>query len=81
MIIITHSMWVAADYTNRTIVVKDGRILLDGPTGAVFADEPRLAEVPLRPPPPVQASNWLGTEALTVQQMVRELKEKKHHAN
>jgi len=73
VIIITHSMWVAAEYAARTIVMKDGSILLDGPTRSVFRDEGRLAETSLQPPSLVRVSNWLGTEALTVQQMVKEL--------
>jgi energy-coupling factor transporter ATP-binding protein EcfA2 len=72
---------VAAEYANRTIVMKEGGFLSDGPTRPVFADEARLAEASLCPPPLVRLSNWLGTEALTVQQMVQELKENKHHAN
>jgi len=75
IIIITHSMWVAAEYANRTIIMKDGRILSDGPTRAIFSDEDRLSEASLRPPSLVRLSNWLGTEALTVQQMVQELRE------
>jgi energy-coupling factor transport system ATP-binding protein len=74
IIIITHSMWVAAEYASRTIVLKDGSLFSDGPTRAVFADEARLAEASLCPPPLVRLSNWLGTKALTVQQMVEELK-------
>jgi energy-coupling factor transport system ATP-binding protein len=74
IIIITHSMWVAAEYANRTIVIKDGFILSDGPTRTVFADEARLAEASLCPPSLVRLSNWLGAEALTVQEMVQELK-------
>ncbi len=74
IIIITHSMWVAAECASRTIVMKEGGLLLDGPTRAVFADEARLAEASLHPPPLVRLSNWLGTEALTVQEMVKELK-------
>jgi energy-coupling factor transport system ATP-binding protein len=76
IIIITHSMWVAAEYAKRTIVMKDGRILSDGPTRAVFAEENRLAETSLCPPSVVRLSNWLGTEALTVQEMVKELQTK-----
>jgi energy-coupling factor transporter ATP-binding protein EcfA2 len=79
IIIITHSMWVAAEYANRTIVMKDGRILSDGPTRRVFADEARLAEASLYPPSLVRLSNWLGTEALTVEQMVKELREIPNH--
>jgi energy-coupling factor transport system ATP-binding protein len=74
VIIITHSMWVAAEYAKRTIVLKDGYILSDGPTRLVFADEVQLARASLRPSSLVQLSNWLGTQALTVEQMVRELK-------
>jgi len=74
IIIITHSMWVAAEYADRTLVLKDGRILLDGPTRVVFANEARLAEASLRPSSLVRLSNWLGTESLTVEQMVKELK-------
>jgi len=73
IIIITHSMGVAIEYTDRTILLKDGCVLSDGPTRAVFADEARLAEASLHPPSIVRLSNWLGTKALTVQQMVKEL--------
>jgi energy-coupling factor transport system ATP-binding protein len=79
IIIITHSMWVAAEYANRTIVMKDGRILSDGPTRRVFADEARLAETSLFPPSLGRLSNWLGTEALTVEQMVKELRQIPNH--
>jgi energy-coupling factor transport system ATP-binding protein len=74
IIIITHSMWVATEYANRVIVMKDGCILSDGPTRSVFAKENRLAEASLCPPSLVQLSNWLGTEALTLEEMVKELK-------
>ncbi len=73
VIIITHSMWIAAEYAERTIVLKDGGILSDGPTRAVFADEALLAGASLRPSSLVQLSNWLGTQGLTIDQMVREL--------
>ncbi len=74
IIIITHSMGVAAEYANRILVMKEGRLLSDGPARPVFADEARLADASLCPPPLVRLSNWLGTEALTVQQMAQELK-------
>ncbi len=49
IIIITHSMWVAAEYATRTVVMKEGSILLDGPTRSVFLEEARLAEASLYP--------------------------------
>jgi len=74
VIIITHSMWIAAEYADRTVVMKNGSILLDGPTRAVFADEARLAEASLRPSSVIRLSNRLGTKALTVGQLVKELR-------
>jgi len=74
VIIITHSMDVAAEYANRVVVLKEGVILRDGPTRDVFSQEELLAEASLRPPPLVQLSNWLGTRAVTVKQMVEELR-------
>jgi energy-coupling factor transport system ATP-binding protein len=74
VIIITHSMWVAAEYAERVIVLKDGSVLSDGPTRAVFADENRLAGASLHPPLLARLSNWLGTRGLSVEQMVQELK-------
>ena len=74
IIIITHSMWVAAEYAQRTIVLRDGRVTLDGSTRAVFAQEDELALAALRPPTLLRLGNWLGTHTLTVAQMVQELK-------
>jgi len=74
VIIITHSMWVAAEYAERVVVMKDGRILLDGPTRAAFAQEETLAEAALRPPPLLRLGNWLGTSGLTLDAVVEELR-------
>lgn len=74
IIVITHSMRVAEGLADRTVVLKDGTVLLDGQTRAVFAEEQRLAEASLRPSSIVRLSNRLGTEALTVEQMRMELK-------
>ncbi|MCS7283366.1 MAG: energy-coupling factor transporter ATPase [Anaerolineae bacterium] len=74
VIIITHSMWVAAEYAERVVVMKEGRILLDAPTRAAFAQEGILAEASLRPPPLLRLGNWLGTSGLTLDAMVEELR-------
>jgi energy-coupling factor transport system ATP-binding protein len=67
-------MEVAAEYAARAIVMKDGRVLLDGPTRWAFAQEDRLKEASLHPSSLVRLSNRLGTQSLTVKQMVEELK-------
>jgi energy-coupling factor transport system ATP-binding protein len=74
IVIITHSMWVAAEYATRTVVMKEGSILLDGPTRSVFWEEARLAEASIFPSSLVKLSNGLGTQAMTVPQMVEELR-------
>jgi energy-coupling factor transport system ATP-binding protein len=67
-------MWVAAEYAHRTVVLKEGAIILDGPSRYVFAQESRLAGASLAPPPLVQISNRFGLQALTMEQMIQELK-------
>jgi energy-coupling factor transport system ATP-binding protein len=74
ILIITHSMEIAAEYATRAIVMKDGEVLLDGPSRWAFAQEGRLKTASLYPSPLVRLSNRLGTRALTVKQMVKELK-------
>ncbi|MCX7854632.1 MAG: energy-coupling factor transporter ATPase [Anaerolineae bacterium] len=74
VIIITHSMWVAAEYAERVVVMKDGQILLDAPTRTAFAQEGTLAEASLRPPPLLRLGNWLGTSGITLEAMVEELR-------
>lgn len=73
VVIITHSMWVAAEYAERVVVMKDGQILLDAPTRAAFAQEETLAQAALRPPPLLRLGNWLGTSGTTLDAMVEEL--------
>jgi len=73
IIVITHAMWIAETYCRRTVVMKNGRIIADGDTRTIFADAARLSEASLCPSPLARLSNWLGTESLTVEDMVREL--------
>jgi energy-coupling factor transport system ATP-binding protein len=74
IVVITHSMWVAAEWARRTVVLKNGAILLDGPTRNVFSHQTTLAEASLSPSPLVQLSNWLGSQAMTLKELVLELK-------
>lgn len=50
IIMITHTMWVVAEYAHRTIVMKDGRIVLDGNTREIFSKVEELKETRLLPP-------------------------------
>ncbi len=50
IIVITHDMNLAAEYAKRIIVLKDGQVLLDGPTRAVYAQVESLKTSFLLPP-------------------------------
>jgi energy-coupling factor transporter ATP-binding protein EcfA2 len=65
VIMVTHSMWAAATYARRLVVLLDGRVLLDGPVRQVLTDEALLARARLVPPAVVQLSRALGFTALT----------------
>jgi energy-coupling factor transporter ATP-binding protein EcfA2 len=65
VIMVTHSMWAAATYARRLVVLLDGQVLLDGPTREVLADTACFAQARLVPPAVVQLSRALGFTALT----------------
>jgi energy-coupling factor transport system ATP-binding protein len=68
VIMVTHSMWAAATYARRLVVLLEGRVLLDGPTRQVLAEAECLAQAHLVPPAVVQLSRALGFMALTPQE-------------
>jgi len=70
IIFVTHHMWVVAEYAQRVFVIKDGRVLLEGLTREVFAQEEVLQESSLRPPHFVQFSNRLGKTFLSPDEMI-----------
>ena len=70
-IFVTHHMWVVAEYAQKVIVIKDGKILLQGTTRDVFSNEKQLEESFLRPPHFVQFANRLGKTFLTPNEMIR----------
>ena len=65
VIMVTHSMWAAATYARRLVVLLDGQVLLDGPAREVLAEAALLARARLVPPAVVQLSRALGFMALT----------------
>ncbi|MGN6218717.1 MAG: ABC transporter ATP-binding protein [Microbacterium sp.] len=51
IVVVTHDMQLVTDHADRTVVLADGRVLADGPTAAVFADDDLIRRAGLRPPP------------------------------
>ncbi|GLI27656.1 putative HMP/thiamine import ATP-binding protein YkoD [Agromyces rhizosphaerae] len=58
VIVVTHDLQLVADYATRVAVMRDGRILGHGPTGAVLAG-PLIDEAGLRHPPLARATRAL----------------------
>lgn len=64
IIIITHEMRIVADYAERTIVLGQGRKLLDGPTREIFAQPDILKKTFVEPPQITQLGQALVEEGL-----------------
>jgi len=48
LILITHDTDLAIEYTDRAVVLRDGRIVADGPTGEILANPRNLTENSIR---------------------------------
>jgi len=64
VIIITHEMRIVADYAERTVVLGQGRKLLDGPTRQVFAQPDILEQTYVEPPQITQLGQALQAQGL-----------------
>ena len=64
VIIITHEMQIVADYAERTIVLGNGRLLLDGPTREVFAQSEILKQTYVEPPQITQLGQALADQGV-----------------
>jgi energy-coupling factor transport system ATP-binding protein len=71
IIVVTHTMWVVAEYAHRAAVVRDGRVVLSGPIREIFTEEDELRDASLRPPHIVSLGNSLGFPVLSVEEMLR----------
>lgn len=71
IVVVTHTMWVVAEYAHRAAVIKEGGLELSGTVREVFAKEATLREASLRPPHIVSMGNELGATVLSVEEMSR----------
>lgn len=60
MIVITHDLNLAQEYTERTLVLVDGRLIGDGPTRRILAEEKLLEQAALRPTSLTRLARELG---------------------
>ena len=70
VIIITHTMWVVAEYAHRVAVMNGGKLLMYGSTREVFSDDATLRTHSLRTPHIVELSNGLGRTVLSLDEML-----------
>ena len=71
IIVVTHTMWVVAEYAHRAVAMKGGKIALSGTVREVFTREEELRDAALRPPHVVSLGNSLGFPVLSVEEMLR----------
>ena len=71
IIVVTHTMWVVAEYAHRAVVIRDGKVALSGTVREVFAEVDELRDAALRPPHIVSFGNALGYPVLSVEEMLR----------
>lgn len=62
--IATHDLDLALDLCSRTVVLREGRIVADGPTAEIFADAALLAASGLEPPLRMQGCPLCGQAAI-----------------
>ncbi len=74
IVLVTHAMWLAAEYAHRVLVMHEGRILLDAPTRAAFGQEHILRRASIIPPQIVRLSRRLGGTALTLHELTEALR-------
>ncbi|MEW6624008.1 MAG: ATP-binding cassette domain-containing protein [Bacillota bacterium] len=79
ILIVTHNMSLVAEYTDRTIVLCKGKVLLDGATRYVFTQTEVLKETYIIPPQVTQLAQRLrnkldiSPKALTVEELGDEI--------
>jgi energy-coupling factor transport system ATP-binding protein len=75
-LIITHSMWVVAEYATRVILLHDGKVSLDGSPRFVFSQERALRDASIMPPSLIRLSNKFGVTMLSVDEFKSSLRKK-----
>jgi energy-coupling factor transport system ATP-binding protein len=69
IVMITHTMWVVAEYAHRVVLMRDGNIISDAGTRDSFADESMLSLAEVRAPQITRLGNRVGCTALSVDEL------------
>lgn len=71
VIIITHTVWVAAEYAHRTVLLAGGHVIADGPTRKVFGMDGQLRIARVQPPDITAIGKAFGKVFLSVEEYLR----------
>ncbi|HET6370854.1 MAG TPA: energy-coupling factor transporter ATPase [Nitrospiria bacterium] len=69
-VIVTHAIHLVAEQADRLIVLKEGRIIFDGPTREGLFNPTLLEQGQLRPTPIIELSRRRATNALSIAEFV-----------
>jgi len=70
VVVITHSPWVVAEYAQRGVLLRDGRVVFDGTLRDLFREEALLESSHFRVPAATRLGNRLGRSVLSVDELL-----------
>ena len=70
VIMVTHAMWVVAEYAHRVAIVHNGKIIMSGSTREVFSNGDKLREYSLRTPQITDLSSNFCKTLLSIDEML-----------
>lgn len=76
IIIITHSVQVAADYARRVVLLDSGKIIGDGTAREIFSRPDLLSRTSLIAPPCVRLGCMYGLSVLTISELAQSIERK-----
>ncbi|MBV8453129.1 MAG: energy-coupling factor ABC transporter ATP-binding protein [Deltaproteobacteria bacterium] len=75
IIIITHAPWLVAEYARRAVLMRQGRILFDGPVDQFFQQDELLRQSSFRPPEVTLLARRFGLAALSPEEFASAIRE------
>lgn len=77
VIVITHSLWVVAEYAHRAVILHNGSVVIDGNVREVFSEQEKLESVGMRLPEIIKLGNMLGKTLLSFDEFKSVINERK----
>ncbi|MCH6579771.1 MAG: hypothetical protein IH802_05350 [Nitrospinae bacterium] len=75
IVMITHTMWLVAEFSTLCVLLRKGQLIADGPTREIFSDPALLQSTALELPSITRFSQRWGVTLLTVDEVRAGLRE------